>query len=182
MSNASGEGTSSGQGPWRTYEVYQPAIERHFVVDVDNQPLQYNHDSSVAWFKDRWICLWNAHIEPNEGVPGQLNYMATSRDGKTWTAPVACFADPQYSENPIPCPSGTQWQPNLIEVEGQLWAVWYQNSNDRYGGCYVSRLSAPDGKWANELLMWDGQAEVRCEFCGQEGCGCGKGFRYFCMP
>ena len=54
-------------GPWRSYEIYQPAIERHFVVNSHGQSLKYNHDSSIAWFGDRWFCLWNANEPPAEG-------------------------------------------------------------------------------------------------------------------
>ena len=141
---------------WRRYEVYRPQIERHFVVNTRTQRLKYNHDSSIAWFRDRWFCLWNANDPPAEGRPGQLNYAATSRDGKTWTTPVPIFGDPRYCTNPVPCPKGTQWQPNLIVVDDVLWAIWSQNSGDAHDGCYVSTLDAPDGRWTNRLLEWDG--------------------------
>ena len=146
-------------GDWRMYELYQPKVERHFVVNAASSPLLYNHDSSVAWFRDRWFCLWNANTAPAESKPGQLNYMATSPDGKTWTKPVPVFASAACSENPIPCPKGTQWQPNLIVVDGELWAIWSQNSRDGYKGCYLSRLRSPDGKWENTRLLWNGSPE-----------------------
>jgi hypothetical protein len=148
---------------WASYEWYQPSVERTFVVNPVNSPLQYNHDSSVAWFQDRWFCLWNANTDPREGRPGQLNYMATSRDGKVWTAPVPAFASADHAENPVPCPKGTQWQPNLIVVGDELWAVWSQNSRDEHTGCYVSRLRSPDGKWRNARLLWDGNPELLVE-------------------
>ncbi|MBN1342332.1 MAG: exo-alpha-sialidase [Phycisphaerae bacterium] len=146
-----------GLGPWRTYEVYRPTIERYFVADADAQPLKYNHDSSIAWFKDRWFCVWNANTVPYEGKPGQLNVVSTSRDGRTWSAPEAAFSSETKSSNPIPCPQGTQWQPNLIVVDDELWAVWDQNSKDEHAGCYVSRLKDPDGRWLNRRLLWDGK-------------------------
>jgi len=150
---------AAGPGDWRPYELYQPKIERHFVVNAASSPLLYNHDSSIAWFGDRWFCLWNANTAPAESKPGQLNYMATSPDGKTWTEPVPVFASAACSRNPIPCPKGTQWQPNLIVVDGELWAIWSQNSRDDYKGCYLSRLGTPDGKWENTRLLWDGSHE-----------------------
>lgn len=152
-------------GPWRTYEVYQPRIERHFVVNADTGELKYNHDSSIAWFRDRWFCIWNANQPPAEGKPGQLNYISTSRDGRTWTPPEPAFSSEARSANPIPCPTGFQWQPNLIVVRDELWAVWSQNSKDEHFGCYVSRLSHPDGRWRNRLLKWDGN--VRPEVDGK---------------
>ncbi len=144
-------------GSWRSYEVYRPHIERHVVNDTYAQPLKYNHDSSVAWFGDRWFCLWNANTPPAEGEPGQLNYVSTSRDGKTWTPPRAAFSSAECCENPVPCPTGTQWQPNLIVVGGELWALWDQNSRDKHAGCYLSRLTSPDGRWRNRRLLWDGE-------------------------
>ncbi len=164
-------GTTVGRGPvpssvasppdaaWHTYGVYQPHIERAIVVDAAEQPLRYNHDSSVAWFRDRWICVWNANTIPLEGAPGQLNYESTSRDGLTWSAPRAAFSDSGRCANPVPCPKGTQWQPNLLVVGDRLWCLWSQNSRDAHHGCYLSILDSPDGLWTNRLLTWDGQAD-----------------------
>ncbi|MEW6356306.1 MAG: exo-alpha-sialidase [Planctomycetota bacterium] len=146
-------------GPWRTYEVYQPRIERHFVIKGGAHDLKYNHCSSIAWFKDRWFCVWNGNYPPVEGAPGQLVYMSTSPDGKTWSPPEPAFSDERHSTNPIPCPKGTQWQPNLIVVGNELWAVWCQNSKDEHNGCYVSRLDRPDGRWTNRLLKWNGDTQ-----------------------
>jgi hypothetical protein len=145
--------------PWRGYAVYQPRIERALVCDAAAQPLRYNHDSSVAWFRDRWICLWNANAIPAEGAPGQLNYVSTSRDGLSWSAPLPAFSDSNLCANPVPCPKGTQWQPNLLVVKERLWAVWSQNSKDEHNGCYLSVLDAPEGQWTNRLMTWNGQAD-----------------------
>lgn len=77
---------------WRSYEVYEPVIERYFVCDPSTQALQYNHCSTIAFFKNRWITLWNANLLPEESKPGQLIYMSTSLDGKLWAAPELAFA------------------------------------------------------------------------------------------
>jgi hypothetical protein len=156
--------------PWRGYTVYQPRIERAVVVDASAQPLRYNHDSSVAWFRDRWFCVWNANTIPEEGAPGQLNYVSTSRDGLAWSAPRAVFSDPALSANPVPCPKGTQWQPNLLVVGDRLWCLWSQNSKDTHNGCYFSVLDAPDGLWTNRLLTWSGETDPVID---------GKPFRIF---
>ncbi len=160
----------AAEPPWRSYAVYQPRIERAVVIDAAAQPLRYNHDSSVAWFRDRWLCLWNANAIPEEGAPGQLNYQSESRDGLAWSAPRPAFSDPALSANPIPCPKGTQWQPNLLVVGGRLWCLWSQNSKDAHNGCYLSTLDAPDGLWTNRLLTWEGRADPVIE---------GKPFRLF---
>ncbi len=145
--------------PWHGYTVYAPKIERAVVVDAAQQPLRYNHDSSVAWYRDRWFCVWNANTTPAEGAPGQLNFLSTSRDGLIWSPPQPVFSDPSHSVNPIPCPKGTQWQPNLLVVGDRLWCIWSQNSKDAHNGCYFSTLDAPDGLWTNRLLTWNGQAD-----------------------
>jgi hypothetical protein len=144
---------------WQTYTCYRPQIDRVAAVDAATQPLRYNHDSSVAWFRDRWVCLWNANTIPEEGAPGQLNYAATSRDGLTWSAPLPVFAQAAHSHNPVPCPTGTQWQPNLLVVSNRLWCLWSQNSRDAYNGCYFSVLDTPDGLWTNRLLTWNTQTD-----------------------
>ena len=156
--------------PWRSYSVYQPRIERAVVVNAAEQPLRYNHDSSVAWFVDRWFCLWNANTIPEEGAPGQLNVMSTSRDGLTWSAPQPAFSDAARCANPVPCADGTQWQPNLLAVGNRLWCLWSQASKDAHHGCYLSVLDSPDGRWTNRLLTWEGRADPLID---------GKPFRLF---
>lgn len=146
-------------GPWRTYEVYQPAIERHFVLEAPTSRLKYNHDSTLAWYGDRWYCLWNANEIAAEGKPGQLNYQATSLDGRTWSAPIPAFSSEEACTNPVPCPSGTQWQPTFLLAGTELWAMWCQNSRDEFNGTYLSRLRAPGGRWENRRLTWDGNPE-----------------------
>ena len=152
-------------GPWRTYDVYQPNIERHFVVNTHAQSLKYNHDSSIAWFGDRWFCLWNANDPPAEGKPGQLNYVSTSRDGRHMVAsPEPSSPIPTARSIPFPCPKGTQWQPNLIVVDGELWAVWSQNSRDE--SQRLLRLESspiPTAKWRNERLLWDGNERPKID-------------------
>lgn len=156
--------------PWRSYAVYQPRIERAVVVDAAEQPLRYNHDSSVAWFVDRWFCLWNANTIPEEGAPGQLNVMSTSLDGLTWSPPQPAFSDAARCANPVPCADGTQWQPNLLAVGNRLWCLWSQASKDAHHGCYLSVLDSPDGRWTNRLLTWEGRADPLID---------GKPFRLF---
>lgn len=155
---------------WQHYTVYQPRIERSFVVDAAAQSLRYNHDSSIAWFRDRWFCVWNANTIPSEGAPGQLNYFSTSRDGRNWSAPKPAFSDSEFCVNPVPCPKGTQWQPNLIVVEDALWALWSQASKDNHKGCYLSVLDNPDARWSNRQLSWSGELDPIID---------GKPFRVF---
>lgn len=152
------------EGTWRSYEVYEPAIDRYFINDPSSHALQYNHCSTIAFFKNRWVALWNANRRPDEAKPGQLIYMSTSPDGKTWAAPEIAFASELRSENPIPC-DHVQWQPGLIVVDGSLWCFWSQISMksgkpDEGYGCYFSVLHDPDGKWSNRRLLWDGAPDA----------------------
>jgi hypothetical protein len=155
---------TSAEGAWRSYEVYEPVIERYFLSDPLKQALQYNHCSAIAFFKNRWVALWNANLRPEEAKPGQLIHMSTSRDGKTWAAPEIAFASELRSENPIPC-DHVQWQPGLIVVDGVLWCFWSQvtmkkGKPDEGYGCYFSVLRDPDGKWTNRRLLWDGSPDA----------------------
>lgn len=154
----------AAEGPWRSYEVYEPVIERYFISDPSKQALQYNHCSAIAFFKNRWVALWNANRLPDEAKPGQLIYMSTSLDGKTWAAPELAFSSELRSENPILC-NHVQWQPGLIVVDGALWCFWSQLSMkngkpDEGYGCYFSVLRDPDGKWSNRRLLWDGSLDA----------------------
>jgi alpha-L-fucosidase len=144
---------------WRQYDVYQPSVDHTTVVDGDVDPLKYSHGSTVGRLGDHWVCLWNANTVPIEGQPGQLIAMSTSRDGQTWTQPEPAFADAVRSVNPAPCPTGVQWQPNVIAVDNELWAFWSQLARDDHYGCYLSRLSEPTGKWVNRRLLWDGRPD-----------------------
>ncbi|MBT3375152.1 MAG: exo-alpha-sialidase [Lentisphaerae bacterium] len=145
--------------PWQSYHVYRPRIEHSTVVDGDVSFLKYSHGSTVGRFGDHWICLWNANTVPIEGKPGQRIYMSTSADGVRWSLPEAAFGKNGRSVNAIPCPRGVQWQPNLLTINGELWAFWSQLSRDEHYGCYVSRLTDPDGKWENRRLLWDGRPD-----------------------
>ena len=155
-----GEKTSAAESHWRSYEVYEPVIENYFISDPSKQALQYNHCSAIAFFKNRWVAMWNANSRPDESKPGQLVHMSTSLDGKTWAAPEIAFASELRSVNPIAC-NHVQWQPGLIVVEGALWCFWSQISMekgkpDEGYGCYFSVLRDLDGKWSNRRLLWDG--------------------------
>lgn len=154
----------AAEGKWRSYEVYAPVIERHFICDPSTQSLQYNHCSTIAFFKNRWVALWNANILPDESKPGQLIHMSTSLDGKKWATPELAFSNALRSQNPIPC-SHVQWQPGLLVVDATLWCFWSQLSikdgkPDEEYGCYFSVLQDPDGKWLNRRLLWDGSPDA----------------------
>jgi hypothetical protein len=62
----------AAEGAWRSYEVYEPVIERYFISDPSKHELQGNHCSAIAFFKDRWVALWNANLTPDEAKPGRL--------------------------------------------------------------------------------------------------------------
>lgn len=156
---------------WRTYEIYQPTITRHDVINGRTHPHKYNHCSTIAWFQGRWICLWGSNAHPDEHAPGQRIYSSTSRDGQAWSPIEMPFSNEEYSENPVryPVGKGHQWQPNLGLVDGELWAIWNQGGSahdfrnsagqaEDLRGLYFSRLKSADGKWANRRLEWGGGA------------------------
>jgi hypothetical protein len=155
---------AADEGRWRSYEVYEPVIERYFICDPAKEVFQYNHCSAIVFFKSRWIAVWNANREPDEAKPGQLICMSTSLDGKKWSTPEISFASKRRSNNPILC-SHVQWQPGLVIVDGALWCFWSQLSFkdgvvDEGYGAYFSVLEEPDGKWTNRRLLWDGSPDA----------------------
>lgn len=60
---------SAAEVSWRSYEVYEPVIESYFISDPAKQELQYNHCSAIAFFKNRWVAMWNANRRPDESKP-----------------------------------------------------------------------------------------------------------------
>ena len=156
---------------WRTYEIYQPTVTRHDVIAAAEHPHKYNHCAAIAWFQDRWFCLWGSNTHPDEHAPGQRIVVSTSRDGRTWSPIEQPFSDTKHAENPVAYPvgKGHQWQPNLGVVNGELWAVWNQGGSahdfrtpkgktEDLRGLYFSRLKTSTGRWSNRRLLWDGQA------------------------
>jgi hypothetical protein len=91
---------------WRSYTVYQPAVTRHDVINAVDHPHKYNHCATLAWFQDRWICLWGSNTHPDEHAPGQRIYFSTSRDGRGWTPIEQAFSSPEHAENPVAYPEG----------------------------------------------------------------------------
>ncbi|MBN2450340.1 MAG: exo-alpha-sialidase [Lentisphaeria bacterium] len=158
-------------GDWRAYEVYQPTVTRHAVIDAMAHPHKYNHCATLAWFEDRWICLWGSHEPQIEHAPGQRIVFSTSRNGRDWTPIEGLFSNAAHCENPVLYPEGKghQWQPNLGVVEGELWCLWNQGGSVRdfraadggegpdLRGLYFSRLRHAGGKWVNRRLEWDGR-------------------------
>ncbi|MBN2295306.1 MAG: exo-alpha-sialidase [Pirellulales bacterium] len=156
---------------WRSYEVYQPTITRHAVIDAQNHTHKYNHCSTIVWFQDRWFCLWGSHVPQIEHAPGQRIVFSTSHDGRAWMPIERLFSNAEYCEAPVRYPEGKghQWQPNLGVVDGELWVLWNQGGSGRdtrqadgkrskdFRGLYFSRLKDVDGKWVNKRVEWEGQ-------------------------
>lgn len=163
--------SASASDRWRSYEVYRPTVTRHAVIDARNHTHKYNHCSTIAWFQDRWFCIWGSHEPQSEHAPGQRMVFSTSRDGRNWTPIERLFSNEKYCENPVRYPegSGHQWQPNLGVVDGELWCLWnhggsvhdFRNPDGTrrkdLRGLYFSRLGRADGRWVNRRLEWDGQ-------------------------
>jgi hypothetical protein len=156
---------------WRSYEVYQPTITRHAVIDGRSHTHKYNHCSTIAWFQDRWFCTWGSHLPQIEHAPGQRIVFSTSPDGRTWSPIEQLFSNAEHCENSVAYPEGKghQWQPNLGVIDDELWVLWNQGGSGRdvlqddgtrtedLRGLYFSRLKEVGGKWVNRRVEWDGQ-------------------------
>jgi hypothetical protein len=146
-------------GGWRSYEVYQPKVERGYVIESRLDGLAYNHCPTVMWFQDRWFCAWNGNEVPVEGRPGLQIWMSTSRDGITWSKAFAPFSSADHCTNPFRHSQATQWQPEFIVINGQLWCFFYETSkNQEERGCHFAQLTEPEGKWSIRRLMFNGSA------------------------
>ena len=144
---------------WRNHEVYQPKVERGYVIESRLDGLAYNHCPTVMWFQDRWFCAWNGNEVPVEGRPGLQIWMSTSRDGITWSKAFAPFSSADRCTNPFRHSQATQWQPEFIVINGQLWCFFYETSkNQEERGCYFAQLTEPEGKWSIRRLMFNGSA------------------------
>lgn len=162
-------GTGIG-AEWRSYEVYEPTIERSFVVDGYQVHQAYHHCPTIAWYKGYWIAMWGSVKPPVEHHPGQRAFFSTSEDGRQWTPMEMLFSNSAHCANAVDYPAGKghQWQPNLIVVDDELWAFWNQGGSRHdfalpgggfapdLRGLYFSRLKGWNSMWENRLLLWNG--------------------------
>lgn len=143
--------------PPTKYRVYEPTVTIRTMLDPATSPWQYNHDTSLMYYGDRWFAQWNANTYNTESYPGQVLIQSTSTDFITWTTPVLMFQSATYSSNPVSAvPFGTEWQPGMVRVGTELWSIWSRFDGlsvwPSGGEMYFSRLTSPTGKWANTLL------------------------------
>lgn len=132
------------------YRQYAPTITRGQITSGAVAAFAYNHDASIIKFQGNWLCLWNASTG-GEGIPPQYIVQSSSDDFLAWTTPAICFSDADLANNPVTvAPSGLQWQPGTIVIDGVLHALWSQSNTG--AGTFVSRLSTLGGKWTNEEL------------------------------
>lgn len=143
--------------PQTGYKLYTPTVTRRTMLDPNSSPWQYNHDTTIAWYQDRWFAQWNANTDKRESQPGQVLLQSTSTDFLTWSTPVEMFHSSTYSDNPVTMNSvDTEWQPGLIRVGTELWSIWSRSSTTApWPTGYkilFSRLTSPTGKWVNTEL------------------------------
>jgi hypothetical protein len=162
-------------GEWQYYDLYEPEIERHCVLDADLDGRKFHHAATIEYFDGKWIALWHAaeqefnDLKLPEGQPGQGIFMSTSSNAEEWETNgqdyIWAFSSYTRSVNPIAIGNGTQWQPGLVKVSrndtAELWALWRQFANEKDGateedlenaGLYFSRLFEADGQWTNEQI------------------------------
>ena len=114
-----------GYRPSTKYELYNPTVTRRTMLDPATSPWQYNHDTTIAWYQDRWFAQWNANTDKRESQFNQVLLQSTSTDFITWSTPVEMFHSSTYSENPVTMVStDREWQPGLVRVGTELWSIW----------------------------------------------------------
>lgn len=145
-----------------TYALYQPKVTHHMIHEAKIQAghYGYNHDVSLEWFQGKFYAAWNAHGKTHvEGDAGQVNVLATSRDFEKWSLPVEFLRE--ESQNPVHCPDGVMWQPNLLNLDNRkLLCFWclcdpVEKSAPLEGsGTYMSVLDPEKGdQWINYKIV-----------------------------
>ncbi len=144
------------------YSLYRPDISHHIIHEakIDNGHYGYNHDVSLEWFDGKFYAAWNAHGKTHlEGDAGQVNVLSTSNDFTNWSRPVEFLS--KESENPVYCPDGVMWQPNLLNYYGRklmcFWSLCHpiEKSAPLEGsGTYMSVLDPLNGhRWVNHKIV-----------------------------
>ncbi len=143
--------------PKRTYELYEPTITQHYIYKASEEPgrFAYNHCASIEYFDGLFYAVWQANYKNVEGFPGRKIWLATSRDGKTWSEPIHFVG--KGAHNPI-IPSverrEMQSQPNLLNYKGkELWCSWCIRGFEGQSGTYLSVLKSGSDKWRNRKIM-----------------------------
>ncbi len=142
------------------YAIYDPEIITQTVIDPYNDPsgLTYVSNSSLEYWRGKFWAIMDGNAGGlNEGNAGQKIWLTTSDDGETWAQAVQPFRDSSYCNNPITVSTGTEWQPNLVVVNDELWCIW-SGSGDL--AAYVSKLTDPAGKWTNYRFEFDASNHV----------------------
>jgi hypothetical protein len=140
----------------RTYELYEPSITYSTVYSPGFY--LYNHCASVEYFDGLFYVVWNSNTASAEGEERQRLFLSTSTDFVNWSAPVHFVGTSAGAINPQDWGIGQrQWQPNLMNYNGQqLWCMWYQ-SNSLDGsktGLYLSTLNSSGGFWTNKEILY----------------------------
>ena len=142
--------TSLAERPWRSYQIYQPQISRHYVANPVFLESKYNDYSSVIWFKGNWYCFWTGKTTL-DGSP--TIYMSESQDAKVWSMPAACFVDSQLCNEPV---KTAQTRPVVLEYRDVLYVFWSGKDfeTDKINATYFSTLTAIEEKWDTQKMLW----------------------------
>lgn len=138
------------------YQFYQPQVSHVTICEgkLGQGSTAYNHMASVEWFDGRFHAVWGGHESSHkEGVPGQLNFWATSADFRQWSVPRKLTHE---GAHPLPPdPEGKQWQPNLLNFEGrQLWCLWsFKSGNPDLEGFYLSTMELGGSDWRHHRIQ-----------------------------
>lgn len=123
------------------------------IVNAYDNPsgLKYVANTSIAHYGGKfWAIMDGSTAGYMEGQSDQQIWMATSTDAVTWTAAFQPFRDSNYCTNPM-TGSIREWQPNLVVVGSELWALWTGGSG------FISKLTDPEGKWTNYRFEFIGE-------------------------
>jgi hypothetical protein len=124
------------------YRCYNPTVTVRTIIGAKRNFFQYNHDASITYFNGFFFAFWNGLArggkDRSEGTRGQQNFMSKSSDAIHWSAPVALFNDPDYTNNPLPEDplQHQQWQPNVIALADRMLVIWSETGP--FNASYIS--------------------------------------------
>ncbi len=144
------------------YSLYNPKVSHRLIHEakIAEGHFAYNHDVSLEWFDGKFWAAWNGHSNTHiEGDAGQVNVLSTSADFENWSEPIEFLG--KEAENPVDCPEGVMWQPNLLNYyDKKLLCFWslcdpIEKSAPLEGsGTYMSVYDPSLGsKWVNHKIV-----------------------------
>jgi 4-hydroxy-tetrahydrodipicolinate synthase len=139
-------------------------LERFMVFRAAEGDCCYNHHAQLAWFDNRFWVGWSAGWY-NEDSPGQMVRVATSADGRSWSAPMTVTPPP---EGRLRWAMGGFWDGG----DGRLRLIAGRTTRVRYVDGTVDPCVLWENPWQELFELtggaWRGRGRTGASFFGNE--------------